>query len=70
MKIFAFFAVAALIVGGIYHAQISQYFADLDAGSSQSGGATSVVGSFIGVGNSNTAVMNGIDNKVNNALDR
>ncbi len=70
MKIFVFFAAAALIVGGIYHKQVSQYVAGLNAGSSRSGGAASVVGSFVGMGNSNTAVMNGVDNKVNNALDR
>jgi hypothetical protein len=69
MKLFAFFAVAALIVGGIYHKQVSQYFAGLNAGSSRSGSAASVVGTFVGVGNSNTALMNGVDNRVNNALD-
>jgi hypothetical protein len=70
MKLFAFFAAAALIAGGIYHKQVSQYFAGLNAGTSQSGGAASVVGSFVGMSNSNTAVMSGVDNKVNNALDR
>ena len=67
-RFLALLAVAALIAGGIYHKQVSQYFADLDAGSSLAGSATSVVGSLVGTGNSSTAVVNEVDNKLNNAL--
>jgi len=66
MKLFVLFIAAALIVGGIYHAEVSQYFADLAEGSSNSGGATSVVDSISGMGNSGNALLGG----VSNALDR
>jgi hypothetical protein len=65
MKLFVLFAVAAVIVGGVYHKEVSQYFAD-HAGSSQSGSATSVVNSMQRMGNSSNALLGG----VNNALDR
>ncbi len=64
MKQFVLFAVAALIVGGIYHTEVSQYFADLTVG--PSGGGTSVVDSIQGMGNSQNALMG----KVGSALDR
>lgn len=66
MKLLVLLAVAALIVGGIYRTEVSQYLADLTEGSSSSGGATSVVDSIQGMGNSRNAVMGG----VGNALDR
>ncbi len=66
MKLFMFFVVAALIVGGINHTEVSQYFADLTEGYSNSGGATSVVDSIQGVGNSRNALLGGVAN----ALDR
>ncbi len=50
MKLFVLFAVAALIVGGIYRTEVSQYFADLSTERSKSGGGTSVVNSIQGVG--------------------
>jgi hypothetical protein len=58
-------AVAVLIVGGIYHTKVAQYFADHSAGSSHSGGATSVVGSVQGMGNSSNALMTGVGNTLN-----
>jgi hypothetical protein len=66
MKLVVLCAVAALIVGGVYHKEVSQYFADHTAGASQSGGTTSVVNSIQGMGNSSNALMGG----VNNALSR
>ena len=66
MKLFVLFAVAALIVGGIYHTEVSQYFADLTVGPSESGGGTSVVDSIQGMGNSQNTLMG----KVGRALDR
>ena len=66
MRHFMFFAVIALIVGGIYHTEVSQYFADLTEGSSNSGGTTTVLDSIQGVGNSSNDLMRG----VTNALDR
>ncbi len=66
MKLFVLFAVAALIVGGIYHTEVSQNFADLTAGPSESGGGTTVVDSIQGMGNSQKALMD----QVGSALDR
>ncbi len=66
MKLFVLFAVAALIVGGINHTEVSQYFADLTVESSESGGGTSVVDSIQGMGNSQNALMG----QVGSALDR
>ncbi len=66
MKLFMFFVVAALIVGGINHTEVSQYFADLTEGYSNSGGATSVVDSIRGVGNTSNALLGGVAN----TLDR
>ncbi len=66
MKLFVLFAVAALIVGGINHTEVSQYFADLTVGTSKSGGGTSVVDSIQGMGNSQNALMG----QVGSALDR
>lgn len=66
MKLFVLFAVAALVVGGIYHTEVSQYFADRAEGPSQSGGTMSPVGAIQGMGNSSNALMG----KVGNALDR
>ena len=65
MKLFVLFTVAALIVGGVYHTEVSRYFANLTKGSS-SAGATSVVDSFKGTSNSGNNLMDG----VGNALDR
>ena len=66
MKLLMLFTVAALIVGGIYHTEVSQYFADLTVGPSESGGGTSVVDSIQGMGNSQNALMG----QVGSALDR
>ncbi len=66
MKLFVLFAVAALIIGGINHTEVSQYFADLTVEPSESGGGTSVVDSIQGMGNSQNALMG----QVGSALDR
>ncbi len=66
MKLFVLFAVAALIVGGINHTEVSQYFADLTVGLSESGGGTSVVDSIQSMGNSQNALIG----RVGSALDR
>ncbi len=66
MKLFVLFAVAALIVGGIYHTEVSQYFADRTVGPSESAAGTSVVDSIQGMGNSQNALMG----QVGSALDR
>ncbi len=66
MKLFVLFAVAALIVGGIYHTEVSQYFADRTVGPSESGDGTTAVDSIQGMGNSQKALMD----QVGSALDR
>ena len=66
MKYFLLFAVAALIVGGIYHTEVSQSFADLTVRPSEYGGGTSVVNSIQGTGNAQNALMG----QVGSALDR
>jgi len=66
MKLFMFFVVAALIIGVINRTEVSQYFADLTEGYSNSAGATSVVDSIQGVGNSSSALFGGVAN----TLDR
>ena len=66
MKLFMLFTVAALIVGGIYRTEVSQYFADLSIERSKSGGGTSVVNSIQGVGNAQNALLG----QVGSALDR
>ena len=66
MKTFALLVVAALIIGCIYHIEVSRYVAHLTEGSSNSGGATSVMGSIRHMGNSGNSLMRG----VGNALDR
>jgi hypothetical protein len=62
MKTFALLVAAALIIGGIYHTEVSRYFAHLTARSSNSGGATSVMGSIRDMGNSGNSLMRGVGN--------
>ena len=66
MKLFMLFAVAALIVGGVYRTEVSQYFADRAARPSGSRGGTTVVDSIQGMGNAQNALMD----QVGSALDR
>lgn len=66
MKFFVLIAVAALIVGGIYRTEVSQYVADLAAEPSEYGGGTSVVNSIQDTGRSQNALMG----RVGGALDR
>lgn len=70
MKLFMLLAVAALIAGGIYHKQVSQYVANLKADASQSNGTPTVLGSIIGTSNASTSLMNSVSNGVDNTLDR
>lgn len=65
MKLLVLFTAVALIVGGIYHTEVSQYFADLTAGASNSGGGTSTVNSIQGMGNSQNALIGGVNNSLN-----
>ncbi len=65
MKTLMLLAVATLIVGGIYHKEVSRYFADLNTGPTRSGSGTSVVNSIQGVGNSGNALMGGVGNELN-----
>ena len=62
MKTLLFLAAAGLIVGGIYHKEVSRYVTDLNVASSRSGGATSVVNSIRSTGNSGNALMGGVGN--------
>lgn len=66
MKFFVFLAVAALLVGSIYHTEISDYVADLSYGSYSSGGGSSVLSSMQSVGDKSSAAFG----KVGNAFGR
>ncbi len=65
MKPILFVAIAALVVGGIYHTEVSEYVADLTDGSSSSGSVTSVAASMRDMGNSGNNLMRGIGNTLN-----
>ena len=65
MKLFMFLVVAVLIIGGINHTEVSQYFADLTEGYSNSDGETSIVDSIQGVGDSSNALLGGVGNTLN-----
>ena len=60
MKLFVFLAVAALVVGSIYHAEISDYVADLSNGSSSFGGTPSVLSSMQSVGEKSSAAFGSV----------
>lgn len=64
MKTFLLLAAAAVIVGAIYHTEISRYVADFTAGSSRPSSGSSVVGSMRDMGNSGNAVMGGVGNAI------
>jgi len=64
MKFLALLVVGALVVGGIYHTEVSRYIAGLAGGASSSG--TSIAGSIQQMGNSQNALMG----QVGSALDR
>ena len=64
MKRFMFFAAIALVVGGIYHEEVSDYVAGLSDGSSSSGSVTSVVDSMRGMGDSGNSMMNRIGDRL------
>jgi len=59
MKFLMFCAVAALIFGGIYHTEVAEYFAELNNGSSGSGGG-SFVGAMRDMGSSGNDLMGGV----------
>ena len=65
MKPFLFVAIAALVAGGIYHTEVSEYVADLTDGSSSSGSVTSVADSMRDMGSSGNNLMRGIGNTLN-----
>jgi hypothetical protein len=62
MKFFAFLVVAVLIAGAIYHAEVTDYIADLSNGSYGSGGGSSLVGSVRSVGNASSAAFGRVGN--------
>lgn len=64
MKLLALLVVGALVVGGIYHTEVSRYIAGLSGSASSSG--TSVAGSIQQMGNSQNALLG----QVGSALDR
>ena len=70
MKTFLLLLVAAVIVGAIYHTEVTRYVADLNIGSSSSGGSyssssgPSVVSSMRAMGNSGSALMGGVGNAI------
>lgn len=57
MKLLMLFAVAALVLGGIYHDQVAQYFAGLSSGEVRTGGVMPAAGSLQSIGNSTNNLM-------------
>lgn len=66
MKFFVFAATAALLVGSIYHTEISDYVADLTNGSYSFGNGPSVLSSMQSVGAKSSAAFG----KVGSAFGR
>lgn len=68
MKLFVFLALAAIIFGGIYHNEVSEYFADISSSSSSgsygSSGGGSVLGSIRNMGNASSNLLGGVNNSL------
>jgi hypothetical protein len=62
MKFFMLLAAVALIVGAIYHTEVSRYVSQLADGSSRSGSGRTVVHSIQRTGKSTGALMNRVGN--------
>ncbi len=57
MKFFAFLVVAALFIGSIYHAEITDYFTDLSHESYNIGSGQSVLSSMQSVGKKSSSAF-------------
>lgn len=64
MKILLLLGVAALVVGGIFHAELGRFIADLAGG--PSGGGSAVGSSIQGMGSSGKSLMEGVGNAFGN----
>lgn len=71
MKLAMLLTVVAMVLGGIYHTEIQDYFAQLRDNSASSGGAgggggsTSYISSMRDMGNSGNALMTGVGGSLN-----
>lgn len=65
MKLAVLFTIAALVLGGIYHTQIQDYFAHHNDGSSDSSGGSSYISSIKDMGNSGNSLMTGVGGSLN-----
>lgn len=64
MKLLKLMLVATVITGGIYHAEVADFFGDLAKGSKTSTSARSIADSYNKAGKSTNALMNGIGDKL------
>lgn len=64
MKSLLLIGIALLIVGGIYHEEVSDYVADLTSGSGGSGSVTSIADSASDMGRSGNNLMRGIGGRL------
>lgn len=64
MKFLLFLGLLALVVGGIFHAELGRFIGDLASG--PSGGGSAVGSSIQGMGNSGNSLMNGVGNAFGN----
>ncbi|NNE83357.1 MAG: hypothetical protein HKN28_05240 [Alphaproteobacteria bacterium] len=60
MKLLKLMLVAAVITGGIYHAEVADFFGDIATGSKNSTISRSVTGSFNKTGKSSNSLMDGV----------
>ncbi|MDX1417292.1 MAG: hypothetical protein R3293_24005 [Candidatus Promineifilaceae bacterium] len=61
MKLLMLIALTGVVVGGIYHTEVSRYFSNLAEESSYSGGVTSsTMGSMQGMGKSSRNLIGGV----------
>ena len=57
MKYFMMFVLVAVIAGGVYHEEVTEFAADIADGASGSGDVTSTVGAARRMGDSNSSLM-------------
>lgn len=65
MRLFIFLAAIAIVAGGIYHDEVSDFVAGLKGGSSGSGGGSSFVDSMQDMGDSSRSLIGGAGNALN-----
>ena len=65
MKFFMFLAIAALVVGGIYHTELSDYFASFSNSGGSYGGGSSVLGAMQDMGNASNNLLGGASDALN-----